>query len=229
MRRMMWVTLVCTVLPAMWGCGYRPIKMYDRPPQFRSFLDMKVGDAAPDFVLSDISGNDWRLSDQKGKLVVLQFASATSPPFVQALDDFRREVLSQYLLNPQVVFVYVFGEAAHPELLSDEARGRLERDPHLYRVEEARQYYYRLQFREGSDYNIAGLIPAASNVVILVDAVNNPAGVRYGYGQGGTTNPAFLIDQDGVVVGKGLFAAEFLSGSGYRAGNISQMIHSRLR
>ena len=34
---------------------------------------MKVGENAPDFTLKDGDGNDWKLSEQKGKTVVLLF------------------------------------------------------------------------------------------------------------------------------------------------------------
>ena len=34
---------------------------------------MKVGENAPDFTLKDGDGNDWKLSDRKGKTVVLLF------------------------------------------------------------------------------------------------------------------------------------------------------------
>ena len=229
MRNMVCGAAVTMLLAAFCGCGYTRIKAYERPPQFRQFVEMKAGEPAPDFVLNDISGGEWRLSKQKDKLVVLQFCSATSPPFVQGLDDFRREVLSPCLANPQVLFVYVFGEEAHPELLDTPSRLRLERDAYQHRLEEAQRYYYRLKFHEGSNYDVAGLIPAATNVVLLVDTVSNPVGPRYGYGRGGTTNPAFLIDRDGVLVAKGLFAAEFVSSTGYRAGNLAQMIGARMK
>ena len=32
------------------------------------------GDAAPDFTLTDVAGKEWKLSDQKGKMVILYFA-----------------------------------------------------------------------------------------------------------------------------------------------------------
>lgn len=34
---------------------------------------MKIGENAPDFILKDSDGRDWRLSDQRGKTVVLLF------------------------------------------------------------------------------------------------------------------------------------------------------------
>jgi peroxiredoxin Q/BCP len=40
----------------------------------------KVGAAAPDFTLKDGDGNDWRLSDQRGRVVVLLFYPGDETP-----------------------------------------------------------------------------------------------------------------------------------------------------
>ena len=41
---------------------------------------MKIGENAPDFMLQDSDGNDWKLSEQKGKTVVLLFYPADETP-----------------------------------------------------------------------------------------------------------------------------------------------------
>ena len=41
---------------------------------------MKVGDKAPDFTLKDLDGDKWRLSDHKGKTVVLLFYPGDDTP-----------------------------------------------------------------------------------------------------------------------------------------------------
>jgi peroxiredoxin len=41
---------------------------------------MNIGDEAPDFTLKDGDGNDWTLSDQKGKTVVLLFYPGDNTP-----------------------------------------------------------------------------------------------------------------------------------------------------
>lgn len=41
---------------------------------------MKVGDNAPDFTLKDGDGNDWKLSDKRGKIVVLLFYPGDNTP-----------------------------------------------------------------------------------------------------------------------------------------------------
>ena len=41
---------------------------------------MNIGDTAPDFTLKDGSGEDWKLSDHKGKTVVLMFYPGDDTP-----------------------------------------------------------------------------------------------------------------------------------------------------
>ena len=41
---------------------------------------MKIGENAPDFTLKDGDGNDWKLSDQEGKIVVLLFYPGDNTP-----------------------------------------------------------------------------------------------------------------------------------------------------
>ena len=42
--------------------------------------EASIGSSAPDFVLSDGNGNQWRLSDQRGKVVVLLFYPGDETP-----------------------------------------------------------------------------------------------------------------------------------------------------
>ena len=211
------------------GCHTAKIKNYERPLQFRNFLELTLGQSSPDFELKDITGKPWRMSEHRGKLIVLQFVSATSPPFVQSIDDFRREVLSRYLLNPDVLFVYVFSQEAHPELLSSEAKDQLDEGEYVQRLDAAKSYYYRLKFTAKDTYDMSGLIPAAENVVLLVDEIASPVGPIYGYGRGGVVNPTFLVDQSGMLVSKALYSGEYLAPTNYRAGNLATMIQTRLK
>ena len=45
---------------------------------------MKVGETAPDFTLKDKDGNDWKLSDQDGKTIVLLFYPHDNTPVCTA-------------------------------------------------------------------------------------------------------------------------------------------------
>ena len=227
-RTVLRMAAAAALVPVL-GCGYPRIETCARPAQFQSFLHLVIGQPAPDFQLEGIDGKPWRLSEQRGKLVFVQFGSSTSPSFVQSLDDFRREVLSRYLLNPQVVFAYVFADEAHPELLSVAERKQYRQNPHQFRAQSARQYYYQLQFRNDGRYLLSGFIPSAENVVILIDDAANSAARAYGYGRGGTTNPAFFVDQNGILLAKALYTNEFLAPSNYKAGNLPVMLQTRIK
>ena len=41
---------------------------------------MKIGENAPDFTLKDGDGNDWKLSEQRSKTVVLLFYPGDNTP-----------------------------------------------------------------------------------------------------------------------------------------------------
>jgi peroxiredoxin Q/BCP len=57
---------------------------------------MKTGDKAPDFSLTDGDGNDWTLSDHKGKPVVLLFYPGDNTPVCTAQLCSVRDHWSEY-------------------------------------------------------------------------------------------------------------------------------------
>jgi peroxiredoxin len=57
---------------------------------------MNKGDTAPDFTLNDGDGNDWKLSDQKGKTVVLLFYPGDNTPVCTAQLCSVRDHWSEY-------------------------------------------------------------------------------------------------------------------------------------
>ena len=50
-------------------------------------LDALLNKPAPDFTLKDLTGKKWRLSQLKGKTVVLNFWFTTCPPCIQEIPD----------------------------------------------------------------------------------------------------------------------------------------------
>lgn len=57
---------------------------------------MNINDAAPDFVLKDGDGNDWTLSDHRGKTVVLLFYPGDNTPVCTAQMCSVRDHWSEY-------------------------------------------------------------------------------------------------------------------------------------
>ena len=57
---------------------------------------MNIGDTAPNFKLKDGDGNDWRLSDHKGKTVVLLFYPGDNTPVCTAQLCSVRDHWSEY-------------------------------------------------------------------------------------------------------------------------------------
>ena len=57
---------------------------------------MKIGDAAPNFLLSDGDGNDWALSNYKGRTVVLLFYPGDNTPVCTAQLCSVRDHWSEY-------------------------------------------------------------------------------------------------------------------------------------
>lgn len=66
-----------------------------RPPR-RKRNDMKTGNDAPDFTLKDGDGNDWTLSDHRGKTVVLLFYPGDNTPVCTAQLCSVRDHWSEY-------------------------------------------------------------------------------------------------------------------------------------
>ncbi|QQS31607.1 MAG: peroxiredoxin [Acidobacteriota bacterium] len=57
---------------------------------------MKIGEAAHDLILKDAEGNDWRLSDHRGRVVVLIFYPADNSPVCTAQMCSVRDHWSEY-------------------------------------------------------------------------------------------------------------------------------------
>src|ERR1051326_1795834 len=70
----------------------------------------RIGDPAPNFELADLDGNWLRLSDLRGRPVVLEFGSYTCPIFsdrVPAMEQLARE-------HPEASFLVIYVREAHP-------------------------------------------------------------------------------------------------------------------
>jgi peroxiredoxin len=74
--------LMLSLVMAMTACGQKK-KVYDN-----GYI-VRVGDMAPDFKINEAGGNSYKLSDLKGKVVMLQFTASwcsvcrTEMPFIE--------------------------------------------------------------------------------------------------------------------------------------------------
>ena len=99
---------------------------------------MKIGENAPDFTLKDGDGNDWKLSEQKGKTVVLLFYPGDNTPVcTKQLCSVRDNWADYAATGAEVVGISTDSAASHKDfaekhnlpltLLADEKGETLEK------------------------------------------------------------------------------------------------------
>lgn len=62
--------------------------------------------AAPDFTLQDLSGKTWRLSDQRGKVVLLDFTTTWCPWCVKDIPNLKK--ISEKFKNQKFEFAAIY-------------------------------------------------------------------------------------------------------------------------
>jgi peroxiredoxin len=130
----------------------------------------RLGEAAPDFELADLDGGSLRLSDLRGRPVVLEFGSYTCPIFdgcIPAMDRLSAE-------HPEATFLVVYVREAHPGEITGAHRHLADKRA------AARQLLAeeRLERR------------------LLIDGVDGEVHRRYG----GAWNPVYVIGPDGRIL-----------------------------
>ena len=109
--------LLLLILAACGCSSYPRAKVYPLPDWTGPAFDtLTIGLPAPAFTLDDLAGQPWRLREQRGKVVVLVFASNTDPSYVGSLDAFNAEAIEPFGNNPGVLFVTIYSQESHPEL-----------------------------------------------------------------------------------------------------------------
>lgn len=130
----------------------------------------KLGEPAPDFDLPDLEGRRVRLSDLRGRPVVIEFGAYTCPVFsdrVPAMEDLAQR-------HPEATFLVIYTREAHPGEVTHEHRN----------LDEKRSAARALAEEEGLRRRV------------LVDDLDGTVMRAYG----GAWNPVYVVAPDGTLV-----------------------------
>jgi thiol-disulfide isomerase/thioredoxin len=90
-------------------------------------LHLQIGRAAPDFKVPLITGGDWELSAQKGKVVIVQFSSKGCGPCEAMYPDLRK-IQTEY--GPKVSVLSVMADEKQLTTAAEVGAGKLTWDVH---------------------------------------------------------------------------------------------------
>jgi len=133
------------------------------------FVGPRAGETAKDFTSMDLAGNQVRLSDFKGKWVVLETGSATCSMYTKNIDGMH-QLAEEF---PDVEFLVVYVREAHP----------------------GERLHQHKTFEEKK--TAAQLLPKkyGENRRILIDSLDGQMHRTYG----GMPNIVYVINPDGIV------------------------------
>lgn len=141
------------------------------------FDDLEIGEMAPDFILKDLAEKEYTLSDLEGEIVVVQFGSSTTIPYLEQIKPMNG-LIKKYK-RKGVTFLTVY---------TVEQRFNWQANTYFAKYERAKG----LRFQYGVQ---AGQRMGAK---ILVDDMDEAVFVAYGSVPAGV----FIVDQDGNLVFK---------------------------
>ena len=152
---------------------------------FLSAVGPKVGDPAPTFSLTNINGRPVQLSYFKGKALVIEFGSYTSPSFrdhAAKMEEFARQN------SGRANFLIVYTKEAHPKGGWDVDRNKEDR----ISLAQAADMKARLDNATEARTALKITIPMA------IDSMDNATATAFGAGE----NSAVIIGKDGSVAAK---------------------------
>lgn len=135
-----------------------------------SFPGPKLGELAPDFDAIDMAGKPVKLSDYRGKIVVLETGSITCPQYVRRISPMKKLAG----LYPDMTFLMLYVREAHPG----------DRIPEHSSMEEKIALARQLQQSEDEQR------------IILIDDLQGSAHINYG----SLPNVFYILDEQGKVL-----------------------------
>ncbi len=85
-----WVKATATALPADTAAAAHTDALSDDETRIQKFTGRLMDEAAVDFTLTDLNGKTWKLSDLKGKIVLLNFWATWCGPCLMEMPGFQR-------------------------------------------------------------------------------------------------------------------------------------------
>lgn len=80
------------------------------PNDYESASIVKTGDVAPDFTVKMLDGSSFRLSDKKGKVVLLNFWATWCGPCMQEFNEIPEKIIKRFEEKVDFVFLPVSRE-----------------------------------------------------------------------------------------------------------------------
>ena len=162
----------------------KPAEQSNAPPE-KAAADAaaQVGQAAPAFSLKKLDGSLVQLSSLKGRVIVLEFGSYTSPAFrdrAAAMEKLRNE----YGLHAQ--FFVIYAREAHAKGEWEVARNK----DNDIAIDQPRTYEARLDLAKKAKQELK------IGTTVLVDTIGNDTSISYAAG----ANSAFVINRDGMII-----------------------------
>ena len=93
-------------LSPVWGLCLLLVAFTSIPALSDGFDDLEIGETAPDFTLRDLAEKRFTLSDSQGDIVVIQFGSSTTVPFVEQIKPMN-DLVKKYK-REGVTFITVY-------------------------------------------------------------------------------------------------------------------------
>jgi Spy/CpxP family protein refolding chaperone len=151
-------------------------------PAEESSAGAQVGDAAPGFALRKLDGQPVQLSAFKGRIVVLEFGSLSTPSFrdrAAAMEQLKRD------FGARVTFLVIYTREAHAK---DEWDVQRNQDDHI-EIAQPTDDAGRIEVAKRAREAMKITIP------IALDDLSDSVATAYG----GMPNAAVIVDRDGTI------------------------------